>query len=82
MPPSIAWALSIIEVFFFYVIALAPVWGVILANVIYLKNSIRLKRGLQMIYFSLVKRLSKMTFLHFKHMHLGLVSLAFMRYET
>ena len=58
---------------------LPPMWGVILAKVIYLKKSIRLKRGLQMIYFSLVKRLSKMTFIYFKLMHLGSVSLAFMR---
>jgi len=32
-----------------------------------------------MIYFSLVKGLSKMAFLHLKCMHLGSVSLAFMR---
>jgi hypothetical protein len=63
---------------FLCLLHLPPVWGVILANVIF-KKSIRLKRGLQMIYFSLVKRLSKMTFLHFKLMHLGSVSLAFMR---
>ena len=55
---------------FFYVSRTCPpVWGVILVKVIYLKKSIRLKRGLQMIYFSLVKRLSKMTFLHLKCMH-------------
>jgi hypothetical protein len=40
------------------------VWGVILAKVIYLKKSIRLKRGLQMIYFSLVNGLLKMAFPH------------------
>jgi len=55
------------------------VCGVILAKVIYLKKSIRLKRGLQMIYFSLVKRLSKMAFLHSELMHLGSVNFAFMR---
>jgi hypothetical protein len=38
---------------------LPPMWGVILAKVIYLKKSIRLKRGLQMIYFSLMNGLSK-----------------------
>jgi hypothetical protein len=60
MPPSVAWALSIIEVFFFlYLLHLPPMWGVILAKVIYLKKSIRLKRGLQMIYFSLMNELSK-----------------------
>jgi len=37
------------------------------------------KRGLQKIYFSLVRGLSKMAFLHLKCMHLGSVSLAFMR---
>jgi hypothetical protein len=56
--PSVAWALSIIKVFF-CLLYLPPVWGVILSKVIYLKKSIRLKRGLQMIYFSLVNRLSK-----------------------
>jgi hypothetical protein len=63
MPPSVVWALSIIEVFFLS-LSLAPVWGVILAKVIYLKKSIRLKRGLQMIYFSLVNGLLKMAFPH------------------
>jgi len=43
------------------------------------KNITRLKKGLQRIYFSLVKGLSMMAFLHLKCMHLGLVSLAFMR---
>jgi hypothetical protein len=42
-----------------------PVWGVILVKVI-LKNVTRLKMGLHGIYFSLVKGLSKMTFLHLK----------------
>ena len=60
MPPSVVWALSIIEVFFFLcLLHLPPMWGVILAKVIYLKKSIRLKRGLQMIYFSLMNGLSK-----------------------
>jgi len=81
MPPSVAWALSIIKVFSMSS-HLPPVWGAILAKVIYLKKNIRLKRGLQMIYFSLVKRLSKMAFLHFKLMHLGSVNLAFMQYAT
>jgi hypothetical protein len=63
----------------FFLSHLPPVWGVILAKVIPKKNFIMLKRGLQRIYFSLVKRLSKMTFLHSKLMHLGSVSLAFMR---
>jgi hypothetical protein len=57
---------------------LLPVWGVILAKVAF-KKTTRLKKGLQMIYFSFVKGLSKMTFLHSKLMHLGSVSLAFMR---
>jgi len=43
------------------------------------QENIRLKRGLQMIYFSLVNGLSKMAFPHLKHMHFGSVSLAFMR---
>jgi len=65
--------------FFFYVShTCPPVWGVILVKVIS-KNITRLKRGLQRIYFSLVKGLSKMAFLHLKCMHLGSVSLAFMR---
>ena len=55
-----------------------PVWGVILAKVIS-KNFSRLKRGLQMIYFSLVNGLSKMVFPHVKHIQFGSVSLAFMR---
>jgi hypothetical protein len=58
MPPSVAWALSIIKVFSMSS-HLPPVWGAILAKVIYLKKSIRLKRGLQMIYFRLVNGLSK-----------------------
>ena len=78
MPPSIAWALSIIKVFLLSS-HLPPVWGVILAKVIFQEKFIRLKRGLQMIYLSLVKGLSRMTFLHLKCMHLGSVSLAFMR---
>jgi hypothetical protein len=53
------------------------VWGVILAKVIS-KNVTRLKKRLQRIYFSLMKGLSKMAFLHLKHMHLRSVSLAFM----
>ena len=65
--------------FFLCLLHLPLVWGVILAKVIYLKKSIRLKRGLQMIYFSLVNGLSKMAFPHLKHMHFGSVSLAFMR---
>jgi hypothetical protein len=61
-------------------LALTPlVWGVILAMVIYLKKkTLGSKWGLQKVCFSLVKGLSKMTFLHFKRMHLGSVSLAFM----
>jgi len=66
------------EFFFLCLLHLPPVWGVILAKVIF-KKSIRLKRGLQMIYFSLAKRLSKMAFPHLKHMHFGSVSLAFTR---
>jgi hypothetical protein len=95
MPPSFVWAPLMIENFhlhplvllghfqssrFFLCLSHLPlIWGVILAKVIYLKKSIRLKRGLQMIYFSLVKGLSKKAFLHFKLMHLGSVSFAFMR---
>ena len=45
-----------------------PVWGVILVKVIS-KNITRLKMGLQRIYFSLVKGLSKMVFPHLKLMH-------------
>jgi len=37
----------------------------------YVKKCNRLKMGLQMIYFSLVKGLSKMTFPHLICMHLG-----------
>jgi len=44
----------------------------------YFQKCVRLKKGLQRIYFSLVKGLSKMAFLHFKLMHLGSVSLTFM----
>ena len=91
--PSFVWTLLMIENFllcpqccldtfnhwgFFCLLHLPPVWGVILAKVIF-KNITRLKRGPQMIYFSLVKRLWKMAFLHSKCMHLGLVSLAYMR---
>jgi len=66
--------------FFLYMsLALAPSVGCDPSQGYFLKKSIRLKRGLQMIYFSPVKRLLKMTFLHFKLMHLGSVSLAFMR---
>ena len=39
-----------------------------------------LEWGLQMIIFSIVKRLSKITFSHLKHMHLELVSFAFLHY--
>jgi hypothetical protein len=66
-------------VLFFMSLALAPSVGCDPSQGYFLKKSIRLKRGLQMIYFSLVKKLSKMAFLHFKLMHLGSVSLAFMR---
>jgi hypothetical protein len=64
--------------FFLCLSHLPPIWGVILAKVIS-KNFSRLKRGLQMIYFSLVNGLSKMAFPHVKHIHFGSVSLAFMR---
>jgi len=37
----------------------------------------RLKQGLQMIFFSIVKVLSNMIFPYFECMHLGLVSFAF-----
>jgi hypothetical protein len=63
--------------FFLCLSHLPPIWGVILAKVIS-KNFSRLKRGLQRIYFSLMKGLSMMAFLHLKCMHLGSVSLAFM----
>jgi hypothetical protein len=68
-----------LRIFFLCLLHLPPVWGVILAKVIYLKKSIRLKWGLQMIYFSLVNGLSKMAFPHLKLMHLGSVSFAFMQ---
>jgi hypothetical protein len=56
MPPRVVWAFLVIKDFF----ALAPpVEGVILAKVIFQEKSIRLKRGLQRIYFSLVKRIIK-----------------------
>jgi hypothetical protein len=64
--------------FFLCLSHLPPIWGVILAKVIS-KNFSRLKRGLQMIYFSLVNGLSKMIFPHVKHIHFGSVSLTFMR---
>jgi hypothetical protein len=41
----------------------------------------RLKQGLQMIFFSIVKVLSNMIFPYFECMHLGLVSFAFFRYD-
>jgi hypothetical protein len=66
---------------FFFLLCLShllPVWGVILAKIVF-KKTTRLKKGLQRIYFSFVKGLSKMAFLHSKLMHLGSVSLAFMR---
>ena len=34
-----------------------------------------------MIFFSIVKELSKMVFFHFTHMRLGLVSFAFSQYD-
>jgi hypothetical protein len=59
-PPVLFGHFQSLRVFFFLcLLHLPPVWGVILAKVIYLKKSIRLKRGLQMIYFSLVNGLSK-----------------------
>ena len=64
--------------FFSCLLHLPLVWGVILAKVIF-KKTTRLKRGLQRIYFSFMKGLSKMAFLHSKPMHLGSISLAFMR---
>ena len=91
MPPSIVWALSSLKTFscpksylgtfnhYGFFCTCPPVWGVILAKVIFQEKFIRLKRGLQRIYFSIVKRLSKIAFLHLKCMHLGSVSLAFMR---
>ena len=91
MPPSIVWALSSLKNFScpqelfghfqsLWIFCTCPlVWGVILAKVIFQEKFIRLKWGLQMIYFSLVKGLSKMAFLHLKCKHLGSVSLAFMR---
>jgi hypothetical protein len=45
----------------------------------YFQKPTRLKRGLQRIYFSFVKGLSKMVFLHSKLLHLRSVSLAVMR---
>jgi len=94
MPPSFVRALLIIEKFLlcppvlfghfqslrFFLCShtCLPVWGVILVKVIS-KKITRLKRGLQRIYFSLVKGLSNMAFLYLKCMHLGSVSLAFMR---
>jgi len=45
----------------------------------YFKKCNRLKMGLQRIYFSLVKGLSKMAFSHLKLMHWGSIGLAFMR---
>jgi hypothetical protein len=77
MSLSVAWALSIGEVFLYISCTCPLVWGVILAKVLP-KNITKLKSGLQRIYFNLLKGLSKMTFLHFKCMHLGAVSLAFM----
>jgi hypothetical protein len=61
MPPVLLGHFQTLRFFFFCYVSRTcpPVWGVILTNVIYLKKSIRLKRGLQMIYFSLVNGLSK-----------------------
>ena len=63
---------------FFLSLALAPSVGCDPSQGYFQKNVTQLKKGLQRIYFSLVKGLSKMTFLHFK-MHLGSISLAFTR---
>ena len=72
--PSFAWAALIIE--FFRTcppsVGCDPSQG-------YFQKCNRLKMGLQRIYFSLVKGLSKMAFPHLKCMHLGAVNLAFMR---
>jgi hypothetical protein len=57
---------------------LPPIWGVILAKVIS-KKLPSSKEDCKGYSFSFVKGLSKMAFLHLKCMHLGSVSLAFMR---
>jgi len=77
--PSFVWASLIINDFFFvYFSYLPPVWGVILVGVNFLKkNALGSKRDCKRFFFSLVKGLSKMTFFHFKHMYLGLVSFVF-----
>ena len=72
--PSFAWTTLIIE-FFSH---LPPSVGCDLSQG-YVKKCNRLIMGLQRIYFSLVKGLSKMTFPHLKRMHWGSVGLAFMR---
>jgi len=78
-PPSVAWELPIVEVFSIS-LALAPSMGCDPSQGFFFKKKCtRLKKGPQRIYFSFVKGLSKMTFLHFKLMHLGLVGFAFMR---
>jgi hypothetical protein len=67
--------------FFFFFVSLShlpPSVGCDPSQGYYQKNITRLKRGLQRIYFNLVKGLSKMAFLHLKCIHLGAVSLAFM----
>jgi hypothetical protein len=72
--PSFAWAALIIK--FFRTcppsVGCDPSQG-------YFQKSNRLNMGLQRIYFSLVKGLSKMAFPHLKLMHWGSISLAFMR---
>jgi len=76
MPPNFVEAPLIIENFF---CTCPPVWGCDPSQGSFQKNVTRLKRRLQRIYLNLVKGLLKMVFPHFKHMHLGSVSLAFMR---
>jgi len=63
--------------FFKYLLHLPPNVGCDPSQGYFQKNITRLKRVLQMIYFSIVNRLSKKAFPHLKYMCLGSVSLAF-----
>jgi len=77
MPSSFVWAPLITEDNFVF-LALASQYGcIILVRVIFQEKHIRLKRMIVKDFFSLVKGLSKMTFPHFKRMHLGSVSFTF-----
>jgi hypothetical protein len=73
MPPRVIWALSIIKDFWH----LPPSVGYDPSQGYFQKNTTRLKRGLQGIFLEFVKELSKMAFLHFKRMQLESTSFAF-----